>query len=154
MALNAKRRCDNGFERRNRESNGFERWTKMRRWLWMPKRGSDSERQTRKWWWWLWTLKLKSDGGSERRTTRKWWEGNMPQCGMPLQISIYWKGLKETLWAPKNALLASQNDQVDGEHSLRTCPKKNHEVCQSVVISWTPLTHNALPKEPIVIQYG
>ena len=49
----------------------------------------------------------------------------MPQCGMPLQISIRWKGLKETLWAPKDALLASQNDQVDGEHSLRTGLKKS-----------------------------
>ena len=109
--------------------------TGSRWWLWTPNeakhgsehrnRGRKSELQTRKWWWWLWTLKLKSDGGSERRTTRKWWEGNMPQCGMPLQISICWKGLKETLWAPKDALLASQNDQVDGEHSLRTCSKKS-----------------------------
>ena len=144
-----------GFERRTNirwwlwmpklRSDGSEHRTKIRWWLWTPKRESDgsecqrrcddgserrnreydSERQPRKWIWWLWTLKLKSDGGSERRTTRKWWERNMPQCGMPLQISIRWKGPKETLWAPKEALLASQNDQVDGEHSLRTCPKKS-----------------------------
>ena len=120
-----KLKSDGGSERRTTRKWWLWTPTKMRWWLWTPIWECDSERQTRKWWWWLWTLKLKSDGGSERRTTRKWWEGNMPQCGMPLQISICWKGLKETLWAPKDALLASQNDQVDGEHSLRTCSKKS-----------------------------
>ena len=65
------------------------------------------------------------DGGSEHQTTREWWGGKMPQCSVPPQSSIRWKGSKKTPWVPKDALLASQNDQVDGEHSLMTRPKKS-----------------------------
>ena len=49
----------------------------------------------------------------------------MPQYSMPPQLSIHWKGLKETPRVSKDALLASQNDQIDYEHSLTTRPTKS-----------------------------
>ena len=114
----SKLRSDNdGSERRTKICNGFERQNESRQWLWTPKRrcGSerrngwcnDAERQSEKRRW-LWTpneevalnvelkvwhddsecRKPRMNDGSERQTARKWWGGNMPQCGMTLQILI------------------------------------------------------------------
>ena len=83
----------------------------------------------RLWKWWLWTpmkmgMTLKAyenEGGFERLW--KWWvwtpsceemmRGKMPQCGVSSQISIHWKGLKETPWVSKDALSMSHNGQIN-----------------------------------------
>ena len=54
--------------------------------------------------------------------------GNMPQCSVPPQLSIHWKGLKETPWVSEDALLVSQNDQIDYEHSLTTPLTKSRDM--------------------------
>ena len=80
--------------------------------------------------WWLWALSWKwttlyvvSENG--------WWlwmpndkemmnRGNMSQCSMPPQLSIFWEGIKETPWASRDSLLVSRSDQIDYKHSLAT----------------------------------
>ena len=89
---------DSDSERRNQGCDSecqFEnRW-----WLWTSKLKSDGGSERRQLEKWLWTPKWKMwhddsecrkswmDGGSERQTARKQCGGNMPQCGMLLQIS-------------------------------------------------------------------
>ena len=60
--------------------------------------------------WWLWTP-------NDKETMRR---GNMSQCSVPLQLSIFWEDIKETPWASRDALLASKNDQINYKHSLVT----------------------------------
>ncbi len=52
------------------------------------------------------------NGGSERQTARKQCGGNMPQCGMPLQISNCYKWLKGALRVSNDAPLS---DHVNEE---------------------------------------
>ena len=65
----------------------------------------------------------KKYGGSECQTVKRWWlwmpryeemmRENMPQCDVSPQLSIHWNGLKETLWVSKDALLTSQDGQIN-----------------------------------------
>ena len=43
---------------------------------------------------------------------------NMLPCNVSPQLSIYWKGLKETPWVSKDAPLASRNGQIDYKYDL------------------------------------
>ena len=58
----------------------------------------------------------------------------MPQCGMLLQISIRWKGLKETPWVSHDAPLASWDNQINCEHSLTRLPTKSRRLNLKVTI--------------------
>ena len=100
VALNAKRKIINGFERQTAK-----KW-----WLWRPS--------------WKWTtLYVVSENGwrlwmpNDKETMKG---ENMPQCSVLPQLSILWECIKETPWASKDTLLASRNDQINYKHSLAT----------------------------------
>ena len=104
--------------------------TKKKWWLWMPKLRSDDGFECLNWedggselrnreWWWLWTSKLKC---------KEIMRGSMPQCSMLLQHSIHENCLKETPWVSKDALLASQNGQINYKHSLTTYLTKTRDL--------------------------
>ena len=42
----------------------------------------------------------------------------MPQCSMPLQLSIHRNGLKKTLWVSKDIPLTSRNGQINCKYGL------------------------------------
>ena len=42
----------------------------------------------------------------------------MPQCSVLLQLSIHWKGLKETPCVSKDASLMSRDGQTDYKYGL------------------------------------
>ena len=77
-------------------------------------------------------------------------EWNMLQCSVPPQLSIYWKGLKETPWVSKDAPLTSWNDQIDYKYNLTIYPTKSRDLMMCHNKSGA-LTQNASLKESIVI---
>ena len=107
--LNIKLKTNDGSERRNRDSDSECQTKKWWWWLWTSNWKHDDDSERRNWETMValnakWRSgsddsecrKLQMNSGSKRQTARKWWGGNMPQCGMTLQISICWKGLKGT----------------------------------------------------------